>query len=195
MSALVSQDENNSMIPGFMISIALNFVASCIGEQRNCSLLDKDPGELIPRLEIPVVFLAARKDDLCPLSTAREMFNALRGKKEYYLVQRKSFIDFEGTHLSMRHQQIYQQTLEYILVAIAENHGLITPAGVHTSPMPTFRNSPKGVLSNSMCLIDFPESPSQENIPSLKHMHTPRRSPYSLTLLRPLNLSNNENLI
>lgn len=103
----------------------------------------------------------------------------------------KKFIDFEGTHSTLRHVEVYQQTLEFILLAIAQNHGLLTPEGVKNSPISAMHKSPKGMMSSSVCIIDFPESPSLENIPIFKHIHTPRRSPYSLTL-RPLTSINNK---
>jgi hypothetical protein len=78
MKAVVSLDEDNSMVPGFMISIALNFIASSIGEQRTCTILVNNPEEQINRLECPMVYLAARNDQICPLSKARAMFNDYR---------------------------------------------------------------------------------------------------------------------
>lgn len=78
MIELVSNDQDNAMVPGFMISIALNFVASRIGEYRGCAVLDNDPQDQIARLECPLVYLAARSDTICPLSKARSLFKDYR---------------------------------------------------------------------------------------------------------------------
>lgn len=79
MNAVVSLDQDNSMVPGFLISIALNFVASSIGEERQCCVLDNNPEELIMKLQTPLVYLAARNDEFCPLTKARSLFNNHKG--------------------------------------------------------------------------------------------------------------------
>ena len=90
MDALVSADDSNSMVPGFMISIALSLIASDIGFQRNCTVLENDPEKLLAQIEVPLIYFAARSDTLCKLPKARRMFDGYSGKFVVIKLKEKS---------------------------------------------------------------------------------------------------------
>lgn len=79
MYSLVSLDKENDFIPGFVISLALNFIASSIGEKRDCSFLEINPEELVKTIDTPLIYMAGRSDQVCPLIKAREMYSDYRG--------------------------------------------------------------------------------------------------------------------
>lgn len=83
MYSMVSTDDDNSLMPGFVISIALNFIASSIGEERACNLLDSNSEEIVTKLEVPLVYMAARSDSICTLAKARSMFNDYKGTTRF----------------------------------------------------------------------------------------------------------------
>jgi len=98
--------KNGVFAPGFLISIAIQFIRWSVKDKAQFDVMDLDPLTSASKSTVPLMLICAEDDAFIPPHHSRSLYTAYAGTEKHALV-------VEGDHNSVRPRYMYDHVVEF----------------------------------------------------------------------------------